>query len=142
MNNLDVIKQILMSNVDYWIIAKKNYIRRYGTNEQLKDQIIFISFPQTIKRGLTYDEITLKHIEQFDRLYIDCNIFLNEPYAPFQLNTSFYDVWKAVPIEFDPKTFLVEALNKKDGDIFEYEKLYNELKSRVGQKENNTSTES
>lgn len=138
MNNLDVIKQILMSECDYWLIAKKNYVRRYGTDERLKDQILFISFPRTLPRGLKYEEITLKHIESFNGLYIDCNIFLNEPYTPFQIGTSFYDVWKAVPIEVEPKKFLIEAINKTDGDIFDYEKLYNELKSRVGQKENNT----
>lgn len=131
MDNLDVIKQILMSETDYWLIAKKNYVRRYGQSERIKDQILFVSFPRTIPRGLKYEEITLKHIELFNSLYLDCNIFLNEPYAPFQIGTGFRDVWKIVPIEVEQKKFLIEALNKTEGDIFDYEKLYNELKSKV-----------
>lgn len=134
MDNLDVIKQILMSKTDYWLIAKKNYvINHYGSNERLKDQILFVSFPRTLQKGLKYEEITLKHIEQFNSLRVDCNIFLNEPYAPFQIGISFYNVWKAVPIEVDPKKFLMEAIIKTDGDIFEYEKLYNELKLSLKQ---------
>lgn len=128
MDNLDVIKQILMSEAEYWLIAKKNYVMRYHELERIEDQIYFVSFPETIPRGLKYEEIKLKHVEQLYNTEIECNIMLSEPYVqPFQVGITLRDVWKAIPVEAEAREFLTAALNKPNGDIYYYESLYHQI---------------
>lgn len=110
---LDIIKQILMSSDDYWVLAKKSYITRCFTSEREEDDIIFVAIPHNIERGIPYEEITLKQVEQIDRLYLDFNIFLNSPYAPFQSGISFHGIYKGFPVTGNIRAFINEAISTK-----------------------------
>lgn len=123
MDNLNFIKEILMTDHEYWIVAKKDEINRIGRHERLPDQIIFISIPRDIKRGLKYEEITLQEVEKLYGTHIDQNIFITDDYPPFQLYISFRDIYRGYPVEKNIKEFLIKALALKSTDLYKYKEL-------------------
>ena len=121
--NIDFIKEILMSTAEYWIVAKKTEYRDCFETKRGKDQIVFISIPKDIKRGLKYEEITLQEVEKLHNAYIEQNIFVNTDFAPFQQYIAFRDMYKGYPIEYKVKEFLLKALDLKSDELYKYKAL-------------------
>jgi hypothetical protein len=121
-----------MSNTEYWIVAKMDYTNRYGEIIRSDDQIIFISIPQGIRRGLKKEEILLTDLEKLGDAPIDCNIFLNQDYPPFQRCQTLRDVYVGFPVEFvhgKTKQFIVDALLINSKSIYDYYELIKNLNS-------------
>lgn len=121
--NIDFIKEILMSTAEYWIVAKETEYRDCFETKRGKDQIVFISIPKDIKRGLKYEEITLQEVEKLHNAYIEQNIFLNTDYPPFQQYITFRDMYKGYPVEYKIKEFVSKALDLKSDELYEYKVL-------------------
>lgn len=120
MDNLDFLKAVLMSDAEYWIVAKRN---EYPNSRSEPDSIILISFPYTIKTGMKYEDIKLSDIEGLSRVSLDMNIFINKPYAPFQRYTSFYNIYKGYPVKKNIKQFMIDALALNSDSIYDYKEL-------------------
>lgn len=56
----DLLKQILETDHTYWVVVKENTANEYCRTVRKDDSILLISIPQNVKRGLKYEEITLK----------------------------------------------------------------------------------
>ena len=112
-----------MSTAEYWIVAKKTEYRDCFETKRGKDQIVFISIPKDIKRGLKYEEITLQEVEKLHNAYIEQNIFINTDYPPFQQYITFRDIYKGYPIEYKIKEFMLKALDLKSSELYEYKAL-------------------
>lgn len=123
MKNLDLLKQVLMSTAEYWIVAKMCESREYMKTKRDTDQILFILIPQGIRRGLKYEEITLADLEQLNSSDVDQNIFINANYSPFQQGISFRGLYFGFPIKHDIKQFLLSAIELNSDSIFEYKQL-------------------
>lgn len=122
MDNINFLKEILMSTECYWVVAKKNEVSHFSRVERADDSIIFIAIPHDIERGLPYEEITLKALENLQRLYCDQNIFINGNYSPFQTGQTFYNIYKGFPVS-NPKEFLIQALALQSSELWDYKKL-------------------
>ena len=123
MDNIDFLKEVLMSVSEYWIVSKENEATEYGEFKRIDDDIILISIPQNIRRGLKYEEITLQEIENLRDSYCDQNIFFTNDYPPFQTGQTFYHIYKGYPVEKDIKQFVINALPLKSCDLFDYKEL-------------------
>lgn len=122
MNNLDFLKEILMSKHEYWVVAKKNESRTLARTITGEDYIILTCIPYSIRRGLTYEEITLKDLEDLQRVEMQ-NIYLNTDYPPFQTGQSFYEVYKGFPITSDVQKFLIKSLSLESNRLWDYKEL-------------------
>lgn len=124
MDNLDFLKQILMSNTHYWIVAQQNYASINGRYERTEDSIWFISIDYNIQLNKKYEEITLSDIEKLNRSDVQ-NISLSEDYPPFQIGISMRRIYKGWPIpeEKSIKQVMVEAVNLKSKDFWDYKSL-------------------
>lgn len=122
MIHLDVVKQILMSNTEYWVFEKRETFR-----DGDETQIIFAAIPRNIQIGLEYDKITLKQVDQFDRLHLDSNVFLSHPYAPFQIGISFSNIINGFPLDEYAFDFFDRAIQLKSKNYYEYKALYKEI---------------
>jgi hypothetical protein len=125
MKNINFLKEILMSDCEYWIVAKKNIYRNKLKWEEGEDDIIFISIPHTIKRPKKYEEITLKDIDELNIVEID-NIYLTSNYSPFQVNFTLYNVYDGFPIENYNSDILIkilEILELESRNLFDYKKV-------------------
>ena len=120
MENINFLKQILMSRSEYWVVAKKCEATNRGEYVRLTDDILFISIPQNIRRGLKYEDVTLKDLDTLVNSSCDQNIYLTGKYPPFQLNQTFYHFYKGYPIKRDIKQFIIAALSSKSTDILDY----------------------
>lgn len=127
MTNTDFLCKVLTTDHEYWVVAKKNEIREYGDWKRIEDSIIFISIPYNIERNIHRDEIRLNQLEKLQNSSIHCNVFLNEPYAPFQVGQSFYNIINGYPIESNQKEFLSKALMLKKGSLLKYKEIYESL---------------
>jgi len=123
MDNIDLLKEILMTDFEYWIVAKKEFTSRLGEMSREPDQILLISIPPEIKRGLEYDDIKLKDVVKLYTSYADKNIFITGECPPFQLYISFRGIYAGFPIKKNIKQFMVAALELKSNDIYDYKKL-------------------
>lgn len=123
MKNVDFLKEVLMSDAEYWIVAKEVTGSEYGRTKRYKDHIMFISIPKEIKRGLKYEEITLQELEKLNRSYCEQNIYINTDYPPFQLYGTFSDIYRGFPITHKIRDFMLQALALGSDEIWEYKKL-------------------
>jgi hypothetical protein len=121
--NIDFLKQVLMSEDTYWIVAEENWTRCYGEMKRTNDHIMLIAIPYNIRRGLKHEEILLTDLEQLQRAEITCNISINVDYPPFQSGFSLRDVYEGYPITSEIKQFLVDALALKSDSIYDYKNL-------------------
>ncbi|NMC59781.1 MAG: hypothetical protein GYA51_10435 [Candidatus Methanofastidiosa archaeon] len=95
--DLELIKEILTTKYEYWIVAEKtDYVEGSGFKRG-EDNILFIAIPKEVRRGLKYEEITLKDIETLYNSYLDQNIYLYPDYSPFQDYVPFKKVYKGFP---------------------------------------------
>lgn len=123
--HIDFLKQVISTTHDYWCVAREDHASNCGRYERIKDQIIFLSIPKDIPRGVEPKEILLSDAEKLERSNMDCNIFLNEPYAPFQIVQTFRGVYRAFPVIEKQREFIIAAMQMEVDDLYEYEKLYN-----------------
>ena len=121
--NIDFLKEVLMSKSEYWIVAKKVEYNDMGRNKRAKDHIMFIAIPKETRRGLTYEEITLKDIEALNRSYVEQNVFINVNYPPFQNYISFSDIYKGYPIDSKINDFFRAAMDLHSDELFHYKEL-------------------
>lgn len=118
----DFLREIFISTNEYWIVAKKTTYRDCFETRQGNDQILFISIPQGLRRGIKYDEITLAEMELLSNANID-NIYLSEDYPPFQLYTTLREVYNGYPVTCNVKPFLINALQLNSNELYNYYKL-------------------
>lgn len=124
---IDFLRQVLSTEHEYWCVARKDHASNCGRYERIKDQIIFVSIPKDIPRCIQPDKILLLDVEKLERSSMDCNIFLNENYAPFQICQTFRDVYKAFPVAKMQREFLISAMQLESDSLYEYEKIYHLL---------------
>lgn len=110
MKNIDFLKDVLMSDAEYWIVKSGKYI-------------MLIAIPNSIPRNLKYEEITLQELEKINRLYCDYNIIINNDTPPFQQFMSFCNITVGFPINKGIKKFMLDALALKSDNIYEYKNL-------------------
>jgi hypothetical protein len=120
---IDFIKEILMSTDEYWIVAKETSTTQFFETKRGDDQIIFIAIPSDIKRGLKYEDITLKEIEKLHNSYVNQNIFINLDYPPFQTYISFSGIYKGYPVNYKIKEFLINCFALKSNQLYDYKDL-------------------
>lgn len=123
--NVDMLKQILMSDTDYWLFARR--CTNSDGRQRGPDEIFMASIPQKFGKNQKYQDITLMEIEDLNRIRLDCNVFINIDYPPFQIGVSFYEVWKGFPIYRHGKEFLKAALELNSNDIFDYKVLCDKI---------------
>jgi len=123
MKNVDFLKEVLMSNAEYWIVAKEVKVNRGFRSERERDHIMFISIPKDIKRGLKYEEITLQELEKLNRSYCEQNIYINTDYPPFQLYGTFSDIYIGFPVTHKIREFIINSLALGSDAIWEYKQL-------------------
>lgn len=126
MENIDFLKEILMSESEYWIVAMKRGALDLGEFKRIDDEILFISIPVNIRRGLKYEEITLMELEKLKDSNCNQNIYLTNDYPPFQIGQTFYEIYKGYPVKKDIKQFVIKALAIKSTDICDYKELIND----------------
>ena len=123
MQNVDFLKEVLMSDAEYWIVAQKVTGQEYGREKRYKDHILFITIPKGIKRGLKYEEVTLMELEKLKSAYCEQNIYVNTDYPPFQNYVSFYDIYKGFPVTHKIRQFMLDALALGSDEIYKYKEL-------------------
>lgn len=127
MENIKFLSQVLTTAHEYWIVAKKNEYNTIARSGRDKDSIIFLAIPKDVKRNIPYDAIRLVDLEKLQKSAMDCNVFINESYAPFQIGQHFYDIFEGYPIERNQKEFLIKALELKSDKIWDYKVLIDEI---------------
>lgn len=120
MKHIDFLKEVLMSDAEYWIVAKNDY----GGDE--KDSIMLVSIPQSIKRGMKYEEIKLQDLEKLANASCDMNIFMAPKYPPFQMCIRYSEIYVGFPIKDGVREFMVDALALGTSDIYDYKRLIKE----------------
>ena len=123
MKNVDFLKEVLMSDAEYWVVAQEVTAQEYGRSVRRKDHIMFIAIPKEIKRGLKYEEITLQELEKLNKSYCEQNIYINTDFPPFQLYGTFSDIYMGFPITHKIREFMLDALALQSDEILEYKKL-------------------
>jgi hypothetical protein len=127
----DVLKTILESDAEYFIVQNIwQWSDWRGHNRDVK--IMLISFPDSlnkIRAEKTYDDITVKEMELFERTYIDKNIFLFPKYSPFQHGQDLRNAVSIFPLsgDWDISDFL--AINSDH--LYEYQKIHTNLKPSI-----------
>lgn len=122
-------KKVMTSHDGYWVVSKKKEGREYGDWVRKNDTIVFIAIPEKWKRGLKPNEILLIDVENYQREFIDCNIYLNEAYPPFQQGQSLSDVTDGFPVktELGINEFIAQAIQLESDNLFDYKKLMDRI---------------
>lgn len=128
MDNISFLTEILTTEHEYWVVAKKSMAAMMGRYERQKDQILFIGIPPKIDRMVNKKEIKLTQLEDLRRSEIFGNIYLSENYTPFQWGQDFYNIYKGYPIPNNiVNDFLRKAMDLKSNDLYEYKKIIDEI---------------
>ena len=120
-----------MSESEYWLVGKMDYVNRFGTMERIDDQILIVSIPMDIRRGLDRKDIMLSDLEALSRANVD-NIFLNEDYPPFQRYQTLNDVYVGCPIVFtngNTKNLLRDLLAINSKRFYDYKKVVDDYET-------------
>ena len=123
MQNVDFLKEVLMSDAEYWVVAQKVTGQEYGREKRYKDHIIFIAITKGIKRGLKYEEVTLQELEKLRSSHCEQNIYINTDYPPFQNYVLFYDIYKGYAVTHKIRQFMLDALALGSDEIYNYKEL-------------------
>lgn len=121
MNN-NLLTEILTSDYEYWLVAKKCAIRDCMEDVRVADDIILIRIPDSISRNLKYGDIRLKDLEGLGECEITENIFINKNYSPFQQGITLKGAYRIAPIT-DTKKFLTAALTMVSDHFSDYMNL-------------------
>jgi len=128
MDNISFLTEVLTTDHEYWVVAKKCMASNYGRYERIKDQVIFIAIPSKIERDIDRDCIKLTDLEKIQSEEITGNIFLSDDYTPFQHCQNFHSIYIGFPIpDKEVNNFLRKAILFKSDDIFQYKKIIDEL---------------
>lgn len=125
MKNLDLLKRILTSGEEYWIVAKRNSTLRGDV--KFKDSILFVCIPYSINVHLRPENILLSEVEKLYDAELP-NVFINEPYAPFQHGQRLSGCYEGFPVKSDKKEFLIKALALQSDNLYDYKELADLLK--------------
>lgn len=126
MRNLDFLAKVLSSNNHYWIVSKQND----STQGRMKDSIILMAIPNGVHFNIQREDIKLTDLEKLNASYMDQNIFLNQPYPPFQQGITFYNVNDGFPIDgegLNVKEIMTRALSIKSDSLYEYKEQLKDL---------------
>jgi hypothetical protein len=123
MKNVNFLKEVLMSDAEYWIVEKRVEVINSGRTDRVDVDIIFIAIPRNIERNLKYEEITLQELEKLENSLCEQNIFMTNDFTPFQIGVRFYNLYSGYPITKNINKFLIDALNLKSENIWDYKKL-------------------
>jgi hypothetical protein len=126
MENKNFLVEVLTSDSEYWLVAKKNE-KIWFNAKRFDDDIIFLSIPQEVNVNKKREELLLSDLEQLQNTYSNSNIFLSTDFPPFQIGQNFYNIYKWYPVKKKHKEFLQKALLLKSNDIHEYKKILDEI---------------
>lgn len=116
----DFLAELLTKNVYYWLIAKE----QYGRSERLKDQILIIALPLEFVRERKREDIKLVELEAFLTAPLLTNIFISEPYPPFQIGIDLYGAYQGFPLDgIDFRGFMLDALELHSANLYDYKPL-------------------
>lgn len=124
MKHIDFLKEILMSEWEYWVVARMQYVNEYGKMKRIDDDILIIAIPYNVRRGLAYENIMLTDLEKLSRVELN-NIFITRNFPPFQQGVTMYDIYVGYPIKKNIHEFMVNALSLKTKNIYDYKALLN-----------------
>lgn len=122
MDNIRFLKEVLMSEEEYWIVARKNYASQYGEMKQTSDDVLIITIPYEIRRGLAPENILLSDAEKLQSIELP-NIFVSNEYPPFQRGITMYNIYNGYPIKDNIKEFMMKALALGSKDLYDYAEL-------------------
>ena len=122
--NVNVLETILTSECEYWLLRKEN---KNNCNDELQPSIIMVVIPYRINSGKKRNDIKLIDLEELESIDLNGNIYLNQPYAPFQANVRLFNVTDAYPISCSQRDFLIESLHMDSDDIWKYKELIDKL---------------
>lgn len=124
MKNLHFLERLLREDSDYWVVAKVND----STQGRMEDDILLISLPSSINKGVEINELKLGEVKRIQETYVDTNIFFTGDYAPFQLGVRLDSFWSGFPVkDVKIKPFVLKCLELKSHDLHDYEKLLKEM---------------
>lgn len=111
--NVNFVKEVLLSNYEYWLVE---------TTQCGYYFILLVTFPNTIKRAMKYNSITLKVMEDFNNERFQNAIFLceQENNILFADKVPISSVVKGYPITIDVYKFLKKALEIDSKKIRDY----------------------
>ncbi len=123
MDNLDFLKQVLMSDTHYWIVARKEYTNHFSRSTA-PDSLWFIAIDYNIVLNKKYEDISLADIEKLNESQV-ANIALTENYPPFQLGISMSRMYKGWPVTeaTNIKQVMIDAINLGSKDFYDYKEL-------------------
>lgn len=113
--NIEVLVKILLSEEYYWLIEKENFGK--------KSSIVLVAIPYEIERIKSRDDIRLSDLDRLRKINLSGNIFLNEPFPPFQCGQTLLSVKHAFPVPKDTYDFMIEALKLQSDNFWDYIKL-------------------
>ena len=126
MINRYLLKKLLESDIDYWVVSKINDV--HGKREE--DSIFLIGIPRQLMgyRGRSVNNITLGELDKISNLEVS-NISFNE-YNPFQWGIVLGSLDDGFPVKLKPdefKTFLSNCLAVNSSNLYDYKGILNDL---------------
>lgn len=123
--DMTLLKEIMASNDEYWIVAKRTHYRECFRFKQGEDDILLIGIPSELREliigEMNIDDLTIGKAKKIINIDVDTNIFLSDDYPPFQKGFVFGDFYKGYPIvKVRCQDFLRKALELKSHDIEQY----------------------
>lgn len=119
----DFLAKLLMSGVEYWIVARRPYKSDH-------DEVFVICLPLQMVKERKRDEILLIDLEVLENHEVQTNIFISEPYTPFQIGIRLYDVYDGIPlVGINFREFLIDALTLHSRNIHDYKVLIEKHKN-------------
>lgn len=123
MENVSFLKEILTTDHEYWVVARREDVRLYGQDKRMEDSIWFICVPRlNFARPYNEETLLLKDIERLRGAEVE-NISLTHDYAPFQYGVSMYNIYRGYPVKNPGKDFIVKALAINSTDLWDYKDL-------------------
>ena len=123
--NKQFIREVFKNEHDYFVIEQKAYQNPHSIHTA-KNSIILIRIPDELykiirKHDGNADTLTLKELEQIEGIVIDSNVYLNEPFTPFQLGLRISDVHNHYGVNNVDRDTVVIALQASDDlDLWDY----------------------
>lgn len=121
--NIDFLKQLMTSDCYYWLVAKECHASSGRGLERIADDILLVGIPYE-NRPYKLEDIRLLDLEKFQKMEIPANIFISEPFPPFQTGQTLYRVYSGMPLnDIDITSFMIEALQLKSKSLWDYKPL-------------------
>jgi hypothetical protein len=122
MKHIDFLIKVLTSDrKHYWIGERR---MDYGRGEQ-SSEIVMFNIDEKFTLGKDRKDIKLTDLEEIGRHQVN-NIFITTPYAPFQVGISLDEFYNGFPIESNIHEFMINALNLKSKNLYDYQEMAKE----------------